>query len=83
MNTHLFLHVADAVNNSFGKISIRTVDKDAIILAIANFDKIKPDELWLAFGPGASFRCFPVHQLVESIESGFCSMLPVFHILTS
>jgi hypothetical protein len=34
---------------------MRTVDTDVVVLAVASFSKIAPDELWVAFGVGSSF----------------------------
>ena len=78
-DTRLLLHVADAVKKGFRKITIQKVDTD---VAIINFDKIKPNELWLAFGTGANFKYIPIHHLVESIEPRFCSALLIFNSLT-
>ena len=54
-DTRLLLHIADAVNRGSRKVCVCTVDTDVIVLAIASFEKISPDELWVAFGSGASF----------------------------
>ena len=39
------------------------------------FDKIKPDELWIAFVTGANFKYIRVHHLVEAIGPGMRSSL--------
>ena len=44
-DTRLILNSADAVLKGHRRISIRTVDTDLLVLAVASFDKIKPDEL--------------------------------------
>ena len=54
-DTRLFLHVADAVRKGCKKVTIHTVDTDVVVLAVASFSKIAPDELWVAFGVGPSF----------------------------
>ena len=81
-DTRLLLHVADAVNRGSRKVCVRTVDTDVIVLAIASFEKINPDELWVVFGSGASFKYIPIHQLVNTIQPQMCSTLPFFHALS-
>ena len=51
------LHVADAVQKGYKKMTIHTVDTDVkVVVAVVSFSKIAPDELWLAFGVTPSFR---------------------------
>lgn len=45
--TRLLLHVIDAVLKGRKKLIIRTVDTDVMVLAVASFKKIAPDQ---AFG---------------------------------
>ena len=51
--TRLLSHVADGVKAGYMKVCVRTVDTDVVILAIAHYNNIKPDELWMAFGTGS------------------------------
>ena len=60
-DAHLLLHAADAAQKGCTKITIRTVDTDVVVLAVASFSKIGPDELWIAFGAGSSFRYIAIH----------------------
>ena len=57
------------------------VDTD-VVLAIAKFNQIKPDELWLAFGTKSSFRYIPIHEIVGKMDPTTCKALPVFHAFT-
>jgi len=81
-DTRILLHVADAVQKGCKKVTIRTVDTDVVILAVALFSKIAPDELWIAFGVGSSFRYIAVHEMVASMKKTQCQTLPVFHAFT-
>lgn len=81
-DTRLLLHVADAVQKGCKKVTIRTVDTDVVVLAVASFNKIAPDELWVAFGSGSSFRYIAVHQMVATMNPTQCLTLPVFHAFT-
>ena len=58
-DTCLLLHMADAVQKGFRKVCVLTVDTDVVVLAIAMFDQISPEELWIAFGTGSNFHYIP------------------------
>ena len=77
-DTRFHLHVADAVNRGSKKVCVCTVDTDVLVLAIASFEKINPDELWVAFCSGASLKYFPIHQLVNTIQPQMCGTVPFF-----
>ncbi len=57
-------HVADAGRKGCKKVTIRTVDTDVVVLAVASFSKIAPDELWVSFGVGSSFA---IHEIVDFV----------------
>ena len=80
-DTLLLLHAADAVHKGCMKVTIRTVDTDVVVLAVASFSKIATDELWLAFGVGSSFR-YPIHEMAASMNPAQCLALSVFHAFT-
>ena len=46
----LLLHVGDSVKAGYRKVCVRTVNTDVVILAIAHYNNIRPEELWMAFG---------------------------------
>jgi len=81
-DTRLLLHARDAVQKGHRKVWIRTVDTDVVILAIAMFSQINPDELWLAFGSKLHFRYIPIHEVVKELDPAICKTLPVFHAFT-
>ena len=81
-DTRLLLHVADAVHKGCRKAYVRTVDTDVVVLAIAMFNQINPDELWMAFGTGSHFRYIPIHGLAASLDSRISTTLHVFHAFT-
>ena len=68
-DTRLFLHVADAVRKGFQKVMVPTGNTDVVVLAIAMFNQIGSDELWLAFGTRSNFRYIPVHDVVAGMGS--------------
>jgi len=81
-DTRLLLHARDAVHKGHRKLYIRTVDTDVVVLAIAMFNQINPDELWLAFGSKAHFSYIPIHEVVHEMDPLVCKTLPIFHAFT-
>ena len=63
-------------------MTIRTVDTDVVVLAVAMFRKIKPEEMWIALGSGANLRYIGVHEIANKLDSSTCAALPMFHALT-
>jgi len=52
----MLLHASHAAKHGHHSILIRTVDTDAMVLAVSVVQELQPeDELWLAFGTGQSF----------------------------
>ena len=54
-------------------VDVRKVDTDVVILAIAYYNNIKPNGLWMAFDTGSHFRHIPVLELTSSLDSMICS----------
>ena len=79
-DTRLLLHVANAVLKGYRKLC--EYSHSIVVLAIAKFNEIKPDELWLAFGTKSSSRYIPVHKIVDRLDTTICKVLPVFHAFT-
>ena len=61
---------------------IRTVDTDVVVLEIAMFEHINPEEFWIAFGTGSNFYYIPVHSIAAAMDSRACAVLHVFHAFT-
>ena len=81
-DTRLLLHVADAVQKGLRKVCIRTVDTDVVVLAIAMFERINPEEYWIAFGTKSNFHYIPVHSIAAAMDSRACAVFHVFHAFT-
>ena len=75
VDTCLLLHVLDAVQKGFRKVCMRTVDTDVVVLAIAIFDRISPEELWIAFGTGSNFHYIPVHKVAAAMDPRVCATI--------
>ena len=81
-DTRLLLHVKDAVNQGFTKVSIRTVDTDVVVLAVTAAEQLNMDELWVAFGSGKAFRFIAAHEIAQTLGPDKCRGLPAFHAFT-
>ena len=81
-DTRTILHLEDAVTEGFNKISIRTVDTDVVVLAVAAAQPNGNTEIWIAFGTGKSFRFFAAHEMARVLGPDRCTALPMFHALT-
>ena len=78
----LILHAAHAVLKGHRRVCICTIDSHVLVLAVASFDKTKPDELWVILGSGSNLRCIAIHELMATIDPRYCSSLPIFHAFT-
>ena len=81
-DTRIFLHLQNAVQHGYSKVSIRTVDTDVVVLAIASVNRLKIAELWIAFGAGKSFRFIAAHEIAKILGPERCVALPMFHAFT-
>ena len=63
-------------------MTIRTVDTDVVVLAVAMFRKIKPEEMWIALGNGTNLGYIGVHQIANRLGPSTCDALPLYHTLT-
>jgi len=81
-DTRLLLHCLHAARSGMKRIIIRTVDTDVVVLAVAFFDRLLVDKLWIHFGTGKHTRVIAVHDLATVLGAQKCRALPVFHALT-
>ena len=74
-DTRMFVHVKSAAAANHRKISIRTVDTDVVVIAIALFNSLTLEELWVEFGVAKNKRWLPVHAYSANMRNGVCSGL--------
>ncbi len=74
VDTTMFVHLKSAVESGHSKVSIRTVDTDVVVIALAMFQSLTVEELWVEFGTGKNKRWLPIHDystnITDSIRSG-------------
>ena len=78
----LIRHAAEAVLKGHRWVCICTIDTDILVLAVASFDKFKPDELWVILGSGSHLPCIAIHGLMATMDPRYCSSLPIVHAFT-
>ena len=81
-DTRILLHLEDAVKQGYNKVSIRTVDTNVVVLAVASAQRLNITELWIAFGAGKNFRYLPAHEMADALGPNRCVALPMFHAFT-
>ena len=65
--------------HGYGRVMVRTVDSDVLVLAIAAVQQLSIDELWIAFGSGKSLRYLPAHEMAGALGPERCIALPFVH----
>ena len=86
-DTRMILHAADAVQQGYHKIVLRTVDTDVLVLAIAfagilQEQQVQQVEVWVAMGTAYHFRYIAAHEISNNFGSGMSKALPIFHAFT-
>jgi len=81
--SRILLHLLDAVQQGYSKVSICTVDTDVVVQATASANRLNISELWIAFGAGKSFRFIAAHEIAKALGPDRCVALPMFHAFTS
>ena len=82
VDTRILLHLQDAVQQWYSKVSIRTVDTDVVVLAIASANRLNISELWIAFGAGKRFRFIAAHEIAKALGPDRFVALPMFLAFT-
>ena len=78
----MLLHVEDAMKQGYTKVSIRTVDTDVVVLAMAAAERLSIDQMWVAFGTGKGFWFLAAHEMAQALGPDKCQGLPAFHSFT-
>lgn len=84
-DTRMILHLADAVQEGYRNILVRTVDTDVLVLVIAVFHMLQGEEtlkLWVSFGTGRHHRYIAAHEIASSLGPLRSKALPFFHAFT-
>ena len=80
-DTRILLHVANCAQQGYKRIAIQTIDTDVVVLAVAHFQYLDIEELWINFGFGKHFRKIPAHAIARFLNEK-AKALMMFHALT-
>ena len=73
----------DPMNCGLKTVTIRTVDTDVVVLAVAHFQGLlNIQQLWIAFGTGKEFKYIPIHKIASAICPQFAKIMLFFHTFT-
>ena len=70
------------LDTDFSSITLRTVDIDVVVLAVAASTRYDEKEIWVNFGTGESKKILSAHQIGSAIGRDKAVALPVFHAFT-
>ena len=65
-----------------GKVMIRTIDTDVVVIALGMFSSLNLSELRISFGTGKNQRLLSIHSISDAIGAAKCNGLPFFHAFT-
>ena len=80
-DTRMLLHAAHGAKQGYGKMFIKTVDTDVVVLCVTFLGKLGCKSLLVAFGTGKSFRYINVTSVAEALGEDKCQALSSFHAL--
>ena len=63
-------------------VTIRTVDTDVLVLAVAASVCHMQKQIWICYGVGQHKRYFAAHEIRDAIGIETSTALPVFHAFT-
>ena len=81
-DTRIFLHAKHMNDHGHSSVTIRTVDTDVVVIAIAKYFSLNLKELWIDFGTGKDQMIYPVHILAKSLGREKSEALLFFHAFT-
>ena len=55
------------MKEGYTKVSVRTVDTDVLVLAVAAAQRLSITELWVTFGTGKGFRHLAAHEMAKAL----------------
>jgi len=80
IDSRITLHAA---HTAYNKILIRTVDTNAVVLAVALARTLKEEiEVWVSIRTGKSFCVWAGHEIARALGPEKSQALPMFDALT-
>ena len=63
------------MKQGYGKIPIRIVDTDVVVLAVTSAQRLNITELWIAFGARKNFQHWPAYEMANALGPESCFTL--------
>ena len=80
-DTRMFFHMEEILKSA-SSITLRTVDTDVVVLAVAASTRYDGKDIWINFGTGERKKILSAHQISAAIGRNKYVALPVFHAFT-
>ena len=77
----MLLHVQHTVATGCKEVTICCIHTDVVVLAVATFQQLGLETLWIGFGRNKDFRLHPIHDNLEDLVFHAVG-LPLFHAFT-
>ena len=81
-DTRMLLHMDLILQGTVSSITLRTVDTDVLVLAVAASNRHSDKQIWVNYGVGEHKKIFAAHEIRIAIGSEKAAALPVFHAFT-
>ena len=84
-DTRICVHARDATLEGSKSLIIKANDTDVVVIAVSvlpSLQKLGLENMWIAFGQGASARWIPVHEVVSAVGPEKASGILYFHAFT-
>ena len=81
-DSRIILHAFDAHLKGYNRVMIRTSDTDVLVLAVAHYNDLGFDQVWLAFGTRTHYRYIAVHEIATTLMPLKSRALLGFHAIT-
>ena len=81
-DTRIFVHVYDAARMGQQTVVVRTVDTDAVVIAIGLYFSLEVPNLWIDFRSGKNRRWLPIHTFAHFLGPEKCAALLFWYAFT-
>ena len=80
-DTRMLMHVEEILKSE-SSVTLRTVDTDVLVLAVAAAARHNDNKIWVYFGVRDRKKVLSVHQMKDAIVDEKAADLPTFHAFT-
>ena len=77
----MILHASNILED-MSSVTLRTVDTDVLVLAVALSNMNPTKKIWVSFGVGDQKKMFSAHEIRIQVGPEKAQALPMFHAFT-